>query len=158
MIRNKWTPVLVVAFCASLCGCRIMVAGDSFSSSNPSQFSWRYHLVDHFNDSLPNCQNASGAGILECFDMVGPDSGPVGGQGGNGWDMAHNSSSAATFFTQNQTIQAHVSTYQPHVLVVHLGVYDLFFGNRTATQTFNMTKTFIDNARVGGSVRFGSCL
>ena len=107
-----------------------MVAGDSFSSSSASQFSWRYLLVDHLNDSLPNCQNTSGAGILGCFDMVGPDSGPVGGQGGNGWDMAHNSSSAGTFFTQNQTIQAHVSTYQSHVLVVHLGVYDLFFGNK----------------------------
>jgi lysophospholipase L1-like esterase len=115
---------------------RIMVMGDSISQGQDGDFSWRYRLQEHLR--------AQGV----AFDFRGPRTGPKeGSYAVAGWDTDHASLWGDSITAELPNITSLISTYEPQLLLVELGINDLVFLGLDAVQAVEALGKLIDGAR-----------
>ncbi|GAA2152999.1 hypothetical protein GCM10009844_36830 [Nocardioides koreensis] len=124
---------------------RVLLVGDSVTQGSAGDWTWRYRLWHHLVDN--------GTAV----DLVGPRDDLLDNvtstQGSHAYadpafDTDHASRWGMTFAAQDVPIGDLVEEYHPDVVVEQLGVNDLAWDRRSATEVAAFARRFVEDARV----------
>ncbi|WP_170201449.1 GDSL-type esterase/lipase family protein [Actinocorallia herbida] len=127
---------------------RIMIVGDSISHGSSGDWTWRYRLWKHLRVHGVELDLVGPRDDLDAITTAAPGDGD-GAYADPDFDPDHDAQWGRPFLAEKDEIESKVRVHRPDLLLVLLGINDLFWHGLPAEENEANVRSFVAAARRG---------
>lgn len=125
---------------------KIMIVGDSISHGSSGDWTWRYRLWQHLRAHGVAFDLVGSSDHVDDATTAAPGDAHV-SYADPAFDRDHDAQWGRPYVTEKDAIEARVREHRPDLLLVLLGINDLFWYGLTAQENEENVREFVANAR-----------